>query len=128
MTNSWPTEIRLASDRRSLTIAFEDGQRFTISAELLRVESPSAEVQGHGPTEKKTVPGKQHVAILAVEPVGHYALKLTFDDMHDSGIYGWDYLRDLGREQEAKFQAYLDELEIKGLSRAPRAVTATGRS
>lgn len=119
MTTSWPTELRLAADKRSLVIAFEDGASFTIPAELLRVESPSAEVQGHGPTEKKTIPGKQEVEIIGVEPVGHYAVKLTFDDMHDSGIFGWEYLRELGQDQDAKMQAYLDDLSAKGLSRTP---------
>jgi DUF971 family protein len=119
MTSSWPTELRLAADKRSLTIAFEDGASFSIPAELLRVESPSAEVQGHGPTEKKTIPGKQDVEIIAVEPVGHYAVKLAFDDMHDTGIFGWDYLRELGQDQGAKMQSYLDDLAAKGLSRVP---------
>lgn len=120
MSTHWPTEIRLAKDRRSLVITFEDGLSLSIPAELLRVESPSAEVQGHGPTEKKTIPGKQNVEILGVEPVGHYGVKLAFDDMHDTGIFGWDYLRDLGRDQAVKMQAYLDNLNEKGLNRAPR--------
>lgn len=115
----WPTEIRLSKDRRTLHIAFEDGAAYALSAELLRVESPSAEVQGHGPTQKKTIPGKAQVEILKVEPVGHYAVKLTFDDMHDTGIYGWDYLRELGETSAAKFQAYCDALEAQGLSREP---------
>lgn len=119
MTTSWPTELRLAADKRSLMIVFDDGARFAIPAELLRVESPSAEVQGHGPAEKKTIAGKQDVEIIAVEPVGHYAVKLVFDDMHDTGIFGWDYLRELGQDQAAKMQSYLDDLTAKGLSRAP---------
>jgi DUF971 family protein len=117
--SSWPTEIRLSKDRRTLYIAFDDGTSYALSAELLRVESPSAEVQGHGPTQKKTVPGKAEVEILKVEPVGHYAVKLTFDDMHDTGIFGWDYLRELGETGEAKMQAYLDALAAQGLSREP---------
>jgi DUF971 family protein len=117
--SAWPTEIRLAKDRRTLHVAFEDGAAYALPAELLRVESPSAEVQGHGPTQKKTVPGKAEVEIIGVEPVGHYAVKLTFDDMHDTGIYGWDYLRELGEHGEAKLQAYLDDLAAKGLSREP---------
>ena len=104
---------------RQLEIAFADGQRFRISYELMRVCSPSAEVQGHGPTQKKTIPGKREVEILKVEPVGHYAVKLTFDDMHDTGIFGWDYLRELGETGQAKMQAYLDALEAQGLSREP---------
>lgn len=115
--SAWPTELRLSKDRRILHVSFADGSSYALAAELLRVESPSAEVQGHGPTQKKTVPGKREVEILKVEPVGHYAVKLTFDDMHDTGIYGWDYLRELGETGEAKMQAYLDELERQGLSR-----------
>lgn len=117
--SSWPTEIRLSKDRRTLHVSFDDGASHALAAELLRVESPSAEVQGHGPTQKKTIPGKREVEILKVEPVGHYAVKLTFDDMHDTGIFGWDYLRELGETGEAKFQAYLDALEAQGLSREP---------
>ena len=113
----WPTELRLAKDRRSLRIAFDDGSAFDLPAEYLRVTSPSAEVQGHSPAERKTVPGKRDVTIIGVEPIGNYAVKLVFDDMHDTGIYGWDYLYRLGAEQEEKWQAYLDELAAKGLSR-----------
>jgi len=113
----WPTELRLSKDKRSLHVAFDDGTAFTLPAEYLRVTSPSAEVQGHSPAERKTVPGKREVAILGVEPVGNYAVKLVFDDMHDTGIYGWDYLYRLGAEQGEKWQAYLDELAAKGLSR-----------
>ncbi len=113
----WPTELRLSKDRRSLHIAFDDGTAFSLPAEYLRVTSPSAEVQGHSPAERKTVPGKREVAILSVEQVGNYAVKLVFDDMHDTGIYGWDYLYRLGAEQGEKWQAYLDELAAKGLSR-----------
>jgi DUF971 family protein len=117
--SSWPTEIRLSKDRRTLHVTFDDGASHALAAELLRVESPSAEVQGHGPTQKKTIPGKREVEILKVEPVGHYAVKLTFDDMHDTGIFGWDYLRELGETGQAKMQAYLDALEAQGLSREP---------
>ena len=116
-TSRWPTEIRLARDRRMLHVAFDDGTAFDLPAEYLRVTSPSAEVQGHSPAERKTVPGKREVAILGVEPVGNYAVKLVFDDMHDTGIYGWDYLYGLGAEQGEKWQAYLDELAAKGVSR-----------
>jgi DUF971 family protein len=118
-TRSWPTEVRLQKDRRSLQVAFEDGANFTLPAEYLRIESPSAEVQGHGPDERKTVPGKREVEILEVLPVGHYAVRLVFDDMHSTGIYTWDYLYELGREQGTRFQKYLDELTAKGLSREP---------
>jgi len=118
-TRPWPTEVRLSKDRRSLKVAFEGGANFTLPAEYLRVESPSAEVQGHSPEERKTVPGKREVEILEVLPVGHYAVRLVFDDMHSTGIYAWDYLHELGREQETRFQKYLDDLAAKGLSREP---------
>ena len=117
----WPTEIRLSKDRRTLSITYEDGSRFDLPAEYLRVESPSAEVQGHGPNEKKTIGGKIKVEILAVQPVGHYAVKLVFDDMHDTGIYGWDALADMGREHAVRWQAYLDALSASGQSREPRS-------
>ena len=113
----WPTELRLDRGRRSLRITFDDGTTYDLPAEYLRVTSPSAEVQGHSPAERKTVPGKRDVEIIAVEPVGNYAVKLIFDDRHDTGIYGWDYLYRLGAEQGQKWQAYLDELQAKGLSR-----------
>jgi DUF971 family protein len=113
----WPSELRLAKDKRSLRIAFEDGAAFDLPAEYLRVTSPSAEVQGHSPAERKTVPGKRLVEIIGVEPVGNYAVKLVFDDMHDTGIYGWDYLYRLGVEHQERWQAYLGELAAKGLSR-----------
>jgi len=113
----WPTELRLSKDRRTLSIAFDDGAAFELPAEYLRVTSPSAEVQGHSPAERRTVPGKRDVEIIGVEPVGNYAVKLVFDDLHDTGIYGWDYLYRLGAEREEKWQAYLDELAAKGLSR-----------
>lgn len=116
-TERWPTEVRLAKDKRSLRIAFDDDTVFDLPAEYLRVASPSAEVQGHSPAERKTVPGKRDVEIIGVEPIGNYAIKLRFDDMHDTGIYGWDYLYRLGAEQPQKWQAYLDELAAKGLSR-----------
>ena len=115
----WPTELRLHKDRKTLTIVFDDGVSFDLSAEYLRVRSPSAEVQGHSPGERKTVAGKKGVAILEVNPVGNYAVRLVFDDLHSSGIYSWDYLLELGRNQGAYWQQYLDELAAKGLSRSP---------
>jgi DUF971 family protein len=96
----WPTEIRLHKDRSALSIAFDNGEAFTLSAEYLRVKSPSAEVQGHSPDQRKTVPGKRYVQILEVQPVGNYAVRLVFDDMHSTGIYSWDYFSELGRNQE----------------------------
>lgn len=116
-TAPWPIEIRLAKDKKSLTIAFSDGFLAELPAEMLRVMSPSAEVQGHTPDERKTVPGKRDVMILAVEPVGNYAIRLRFDDMHDTGLYGWPLLHRFGREKDALYAAYLAELEAKGLSR-----------
>src|SRR3954451_527011 len=115
----WPTEIRLAKDKRSLHVAFDDGAAFDLAAEYLRVTSPSAEVQGHSPSERKTVPGKRDVTIIGVEPVGNYAVKLIFDDLHSTGIYGWDYLHELGLKHEERWADYLAELEAKGLSRDP---------
>ena len=119
MAQRWPTEIRLAKDKRTLHVSFEDGSAFALPAEYLRVMSPSAEVQGHSPSERKTVPGKREVAVIAVQPVGSYAVKLVFDDMHDTGIYGWDYLYDLGAREREKWANYLADLDAKGLSRDP---------
>jgi len=116
-SDPWPTELRLHKDRRTLTVAFDSGESYDLAAEYLRVRSPSAEVQGHSPAERKTVAGKKNVAILEVTPVGNYAVRLTFDDMHSTGIYSWDYLRGLGRNREANWQDYLDELRGKGLER-----------
>ena len=113
----WPTEIRLSKDRRTLSIAFDDGSRFDLPAELLRVTSPSAEVQGHSAAERKTVGGKRNVSILSVDAVGNYAVRLGFDDMHSTGIYSWAYLHDLGARADEKFRAYLDDLAAKGLDR-----------
>ena len=114
-----PTEIRLKRAERALEIAFDDGVRFLLPAEYLRVESPSDEVQGHGPGERVTVAGRRHVGILRVEPVGNYAVRLVFDDLHDTGIYAWDYLYRLGREQEARWAAYEQALAEQGMSRDP---------
>lgn len=118
-SRSWPTELRLHKDRRTLTIAFEDGVKLDLPAEYLRVESPSAEVQGHNPSERKTVPGKRNVAIMEIQPVGNYAVRLVFDDMHSTGIYSWDFFRQLGREYDERWSRYLEELEAKGFSRDP---------
>jgi DUF971 family protein len=115
------TELRLDRAARILEVVFDDGGRFRLPIEYLRVESPSAEVQGHGPGQKTLVAGRQHVGIIAIEPVGNYAVRLVFDDLHDTGIYSWDYLHLLGREQTSRWQAYLDALAAKGLSRDPRA-------
>ena len=114
----WPTEIRLSRDRRSLSVSFDDGVAHALPAEYLRVLSPSAEVQGHSPEQRTTVPGKQDVAITAVDPVGNYAVRLTFDDGHNTGLFTWSYLRKLGDEHEKLWGEYLRELTAKGFSRA----------
>jgi DUF971 family protein len=114
---AWPTELRLRKDRKVLSIAFDDGLSYDLDAEYLRVRSPSAEVQGHSPDERKTVGGKRNVAILEVQPVGNYAVRLVFDDLHSTGIYSWDYLAELGRHQPQYWQDYLDELAAKGMTR-----------
>ena len=114
---AWPVEIRLVKDRRTLHVRFDDGAAFDLPAELLRVISPSAEVQGHSEAQRKTVGGKRNVTILSVDPVGNYAVRLGFDDMHNTGIYSWAFLRDLGLNAERRFQAYLDELQAKALDR-----------
>lgn len=113
----WPTEIRLAKDKHALTVVYDDGAALAIPAELLRVQSPSAEVQGHSPEQRRLVPGKRNVRILAVDPVGSYAVRLRFDDGHDTGIFTWDYLRDLGNNPGERLTAYEAELAGKGLSR-----------
>ncbi len=114
---AWPTEIRLRKDKAALAIVFDNGEAFEFPAEFLRVYSPSAEVQGHSPDERKTVGGKRNVTILEVQPVGNYAVRLIFDDMHSTGIFSWDYLARLGRDRGRMWRAYLDELADKGLSR-----------
>ncbi len=113
----WPSEIRLSKDKRALSITFDSGEAYEIDAEMLRVQSPSAAVRGHTEAERKTVGGKRNAAITAVEPVGNYALRLRFDDGHDTGIYSWAYLRDLGANKQARFKDYIDELTAKGLDR-----------
>ncbi|HME29301.1 MAG TPA: DUF971 domain-containing protein [Pseudolabrys sp.] len=113
----WPTELRLQKDRKILTVTFDGGERFDLSAEYLRVKSPSAEVQGHSAEERKTVPGKRDVEIIEVLPVGNYAVRLVFDDLHSTGIFDWNYLFDLGRNYASYWQDYLDELAAKNLTR-----------
>jgi DUF971 family protein len=121
MTEAWPTELRLSKDKKTLAIAFDTGERYDLAAEYLRVKSPSAEVQGHSPEERKTVGGKRDVMILEVLPVGNYAVRLVFDDMHSTGIFDWQYLRDLGQNHAAYWQDYLDELAARNLTRDPPA-------
>jgi DUF971 family protein len=103
----WPTELRLSVDKTRLTVVFDSGEQFVLPAEYLRVESPSAEVQGHGAQQKKIVTGKEDVKIVALDPVGNYAVRIRFDDGHDTGLFSWDYLHELGREQRTKWAAYL---------------------
>jgi DUF971 family protein len=119
-TRHWPTEIRLRKEEKRLEVDFDDGARFSYPAEYLRVHSPSAEVQGHAPSQRQTVGGRMHVGILNLESVGHYAVRIVFDDLHDSGIFTWNYLYELGAEQETRWAAYLAELQEKGMSRDPR--------
>lgn len=115
----WPTELRLRKDRKTLVITFDSNETFELPAEYLRVKSPSAEVQGHSPDQRKTVPGKQNVMLLEVQPVGNYAVRLVFDDTHSTGIYSWAYLADLGRNRDRYWREYLDELAAKNLRREP---------
>jgi len=103
--------------RDVLTVSFDNGERHTFAAEYLRVESPSAEVQGHGPLERQFVPGKRHVKIARLEPVGHYAVRIVFDDGHDTGLFTWSYLEELGREHGNKWPAYLEGLAAAGKKR-----------
>ena len=119
-TVHWPTQIRLKKEEKRLEVDFDDGRTFSYPAEFLRVVSPSAEVQGHNPSQKQTVAGRRHVGIMRLEPVGNYAVRIVFDDLHDSGIYSWKYLYEIGAEQEALWTEYLEELQAKGLSRDPR--------
>jgi DUF971 family protein len=121
MSDPWPTELRLHKDRQVLTVTFDSGDRFDLAAEYLRVRSPSAEVQGHSPSERRTVGGKQNVQIIELHPIGNYAVRLAFDDMHSTGIFSWEYLFELGRNREKYWSEYLAELAEKGLSRAPAA-------
>jgi DUF971 family protein len=125
-TQHWPKEIRLKKAEKVLEIEFEDGSLFVLPAELLRVESPSAEVMGHGPGQKQIVAGRRDVGIMALEPVGNYAVRIKFDDLHDTGIYSWQYLRQLGENREQIWRDYLAALEAKGLSRDPRAAKKSG--
>ena len=119
MAQPWPTELRLHKNRQALTVTFDDGESFDLAAEYLRVRSPSAEVQGHSPSERRTVAGKQDVRILELHPVGNYAIRLSFDDLHSTGIFSWDYLHELGRNRDRYWRDYLADLADKKLSRAP---------
>ena len=115
----WPLEVRYTTATKNLIVAFDDGTTFTYPAEFLRVESPSAEVKGHGADEKRIVAGRAHVGIMKVEPVGNYAVRLHFDDLHDTGLFSWRYLYELGTRQDEIWRTYLTELDARGLSREP---------
>ena len=115
----WPVEIRVDRANKRLEIDFEGGETFTYPAEYLRVESPSAEVQGHGPDQKRVIAGRRHVGIMELEPVGHYAVRIKFDDLHDTGFYSWPYLYRLGKEKDRIWAEYLQALDAQGLSRDP---------
>jgi len=119
MSDVWPTELRVSKDRHHLLVTFDNGASFDLPAEMLRVLSPSAEVQGHGPGQKVTVPGKRNVGIMSMTPTGNYAVRIGFDDMHDTGIFTWSYLLELGEKGQELFAAYEAELKEKGLSRDP---------
>ncbi|HAY48525.1 DUF971 domain-containing protein [uncultured Thalassospira sp.] len=114
-----PVEINYLRDDRILEVIWDDGATTRLSAELLRVESPSAEVQGHHPSEKKIIPGRRHVGIIDISPVGNYAVRISFDDLHDSGLYSWQYLRELHDKKDTLWADYLAALEVRGLSRDP---------
>ena len=116
-----PTEIRLQKKSRQLVLAYDDGSRFELSFEYLRVNSPSAEVKGHGPGQEVLQTGKENVQVTAIEPIGHYAVRLVFDDGDNTGLYSWSYLYELGTERDSKWQAYLDRLEAAGYARQPAA-------
>jgi DUF971 family protein len=118
-TAPWPVQLRLIRAEKRLAIEFDDGKKFSLPAEYLRVESPSAEVQGHGPGQKTIVPGRIHVGIMGLEPVGNYAVRIKFDDLHDTGIFSWDYLYQLGVEEPQRWRRYLSALKENGLSREP---------
>ena len=119
VNNHVPTEIKLKREEKLLEISFDDGNFFVFPAEFLRVHSPSAEVQGHSEDQRQVVAGRRHVGILSLEPVGQYAIRIEFDDMHDSGIYSWEILYTFGLSQDAMWETYIEELRTLGLSRDP---------
>jgi len=118
-TSHVPVDLAVSRTDKTLTVTWADGTRHVLPAELLRVHSPSAEVQGHTPDQRQVVAGRRHVGILEVEAIGHYAIRLAFDDLHDTGIYTWDLLWDMGRRQDAYWAAYQDDLARTGKSRDP---------
>ncbi|MCK5326622.1 MAG: DUF971 domain-containing protein [Woeseiaceae bacterium] len=112
-----PTEIRLKKEPRVLVISFDDGSEFEYTFEYLRVHSPSAEVRGHGPGQETLQTGKDDVKVTRIDPIGHYAVRLVFDDGHDTGLYNWQYLYELGRDMASNWQHYLDRLQAAGYAR-----------
>ena len=118
-SDPWPSSIDYNPATKSLRVAFDNERQFDLPAEYLRVESPSAEVQGHNPAERQFVPGRMHVGIMNIEPVGNYAVRIVFDDLHDTGLYSWRYLYELGRDYAERWASYLDGLKARGLSRTP---------
>jgi DUF971 family protein len=117
VNDPWPEELRLATGGAALEITFDTGEKHRLDAEYLRVESPSAEVKGHGPGQEQLVWGKRKVKISRLEPVGTYAVRIIFDDGHSTGLFTWPYLLKLGRDRETTWQAYLDKLSAAGFSR-----------
>jgi DUF971 family protein len=124
MNKHTPTEIKLHQKSRQMEISFADGKRFELSYEFLRVYSPSAEVRGHGPGQEVLQVGKKNVEITAIEPVGSYAVQPRFSDGHDSGLYSWDYLYELGLDRDQLWQQYLQRMQAAGASRDPGASPA----
>jgi DUF971 family protein len=119
-TQHWPSELKLKQAEKRLEVTFDDGTRFSLPAEYLRVESPSAEVQGHSPSQKQIVSGRADVGIVRLEPIGHYGVRVVFDDGHDTGIFSWRYLYELGQQQPTRWSNYLDALTRGGLTRESR--------
>ena len=118
-TLHWPVEVRLHKAEKVLEVDFDDGRTFRYTAEFLRVHSPSAEVVGHGPGQRQIVPGRAHVGIMELQPEGNYGVRIIFDDLHETGIYSWRYLREIGEQHDALWQTYLEDLEQRGLQRQP---------
>ncbi|MEK9901560.1 MAG: DUF971 domain-containing protein [Rhodospirillaceae bacterium] len=119
MSDPWPTDLRYSKETKALTVVFDDGVEFVLPAEYMRVHSPSAEVRGHGADERQIVPGRRHVGIMKIEPVGNYAVRIHFDDLHDTGLFTWAYLRELGDTQDDWWAQYERDLAERGLSRDP---------
>lgn len=117
MNSVIPNEIRVSKDRRTLTIGFGDGESHKFPAEYLRVFSPSAEVQGHSPDQKQLIAGKSNVEIMQIAPIGNYAIRITFDDMHDTGIFSWSWFHEMAENKDIYWSEYLDEIDEKGLNR-----------